>query len=46
MLVVFEHTGQAVDSKSGSDNEEVTDSDMTSSSDDERREPAIGQDII
>lgn len=33
--------GQAVDSKSESDDEEMTDSDMTSSSDDERREPSL-----
>ena len=40
MLVV--HTGQAVDSNSEFDDEEMTNSDMTSSSDDERREPSIG----
>lgn len=40
MLVV--HTGQAADSKSESDDEEMTDSDMTFSSDDERQEPSIG----
>lgn len=44
--MVLEHTGQAVNTSSESDDEEMTDSDMTSSSDDENREPSNGQDII